>query len=235
MQVVLQVQSSPPQVRTARALRIQTWTVRLCAAVALALVVSSAILAKRGSVAPPLAQLSEQAPTATDTQQHTVLRPGPEPTPEGIRIPIMANTPEPAAAAPSEERAVSEDHGIVTPPAGFERYVNGRPVRRVRTIWMTVTGYSPDHRSCGKFADGITASGKSVWTNGMRMVAADTSLLPMGTLLSVPGYAEGEVVPVLDRGSAIKGARLDVLYPSHGEAREWGVRHLPVTIWEYAD
>lgn len=115
------------------------------------------------------------------------------------------------------------------------RYFGGRAVRPVKTIWMTVTAYSPDWRSCGEFADGYTATMKSVWTNGGRLVAADPKLLPMGTMISVPGYADGEVVPVLDKGGAIKGRRLDVLYPTHEIARKWGVQKVPVVVWEYVD
>jgi 3D (Asp-Asp-Asp) domain-containing protein len=100
---------------------------------------------------------------------------------------------------------------------------------------MLVTAYSPDERSCGLSADGITASGYSVWTNGMKLVAADTRILAFGSLISIPGYDGGEVVPVLDRGGRIKGHRLDVLFPSHEQARAWGTRRLDVTVWEYAD
>jgi len=131
-------------------------------------------------------------------------------------------------ATPAEVRELGIDPTSV-------RWFNGRKVRPARTLWMTVTAYSPDHRSCGKFADGITASNKSIWTNGLKLIAADTRLLPFGTLLSVPGYDQGRVVPVLDRGGAIKGSRLDVLYPTHAIARTWGVQRLPVTVWEYAD
>lgn len=138
----------------------------------------------------------------------------------------------PAKAEPTLPAGVI---GTVSLEPGHDRYFNGRPIRPVRTLTMTVTAYSPDERSCGKWADGITASLKSVWTNGMRLVAADTRLLPMGTMISVPGYAGGEVVPVLDRGGAIKGHRLDVLYPTHEIALRWGVRKIPVTVWEYAD
>ena len=112
---------------------------------------------------------------------------------------------------------------------------NGRPIRLVRTMRMKVTAYSPDHRSCGASADGITASGYSVLTNGGCMVAADPRLLPLGSLVSVPGYDGGAVVPVLDTGGAIKGQRLDVLYPTHEIAMQWGVRELEVGVWEYAD
>ncbi|MFG0274755.1 MAG: 3D domain-containing protein [Phycisphaerales bacterium] len=115
------------------------------------------------------------------------------------------------------------------------RYFDGRPIRPARTIMMTVTAYSPDAKSCGIWADGVTASNKSIWTNAMKLVAADTSVLPFGSLLSIPGYDHGSVVPVLDRGGAIKGDRLDVLYPTHEIALEWGVQRLPITVWEYAD
>ena len=100
---------------------------------------------------------------------------------------------------------------------------------------MLVTAYSPDERSCGDSADGITASGYSVWTNGMNLLAADTNVLPFGTLLTVPGYGNDEPVPVLDRGGKIKGHRLDALFPTHEAAMEWGTRRLDVVVWEYAD
>jgi len=112
---------------------------------------------------------------------------------------------------------------------------NGRPIRPVKTMPMLVTAYSPDERSCGKWADGITASGFSVWTNAGKLVAADTHLLPFGTLLTIPGYNGGKPVPVLDRGGKIKGLRLDVLYPTHEIALRWGVQKLDITVWEYAD
>lgn len=115
------------------------------------------------------------------------------------------------------------------------RAYDGRPVRAAYSLRMRVTAYSPDERSCGGSADGITASGYSVFTNGGFLVAADPRILPMGSLLSVPGYDGGAIVPVLDVGGAIKGNRLDVLFPTHEVAMEWGVRELEVTVWEYAD
>ncbi len=115
------------------------------------------------------------------------------------------------------------------------RWFDGRPVRPSGTMWMTVTAYSPDERSCGDSADGITSSLHSVWTNGMKLVAADSRILPLGSMITVPGYDDGNIVPVLDRGGAIKGHRLDVLYPTHEQARKWGVQRIKVVVWEYAD
>jgi 3D (Asp-Asp-Asp) domain-containing protein len=105
----------------------------------------------------------------------------------------------------------------------------------VAVVRMWVTAYSPDERSCGSSADGITASGYSVLTNGGALVAADPRVLPLGSLVCVPGYDDGGVVPVLDTGGAIKGNRLDVLYPTHELAVQWGVQELDVEIWDYAD
>lgn len=139
--------------------------------------------------------------------------------------PQDSGTSQAPAAAPTPE--LIDDLSI--------RYFNGRPVRPVRTVWMTVTAYSPDERSCGDSADNITSSLHHVETNAHRLVAADTRILPLGSMITVPGYDDSRVVPVLDRGGKIKGMRLDVLFPTHEQARRWGVRRLAVTVWDYAD
>ncbi len=113
-------------------------------------------------------------------------------------------------------------------------YFDGKPVRPVRTMTMEVTGYSPDARSCAPFDDGITASGKSVWTNGMKLIAADKRF-KFGSLMSVPGYNGNKPTPVLDRGGAIKGNKLDLLFPTHEIARQWGRQKVTVTLWDYLE
>lgn len=115
------------------------------------------------------------------------------------------------------------------------RWFAGRAVRPVKTIEFLVTAYSPDAASCGDSADGITATLHSVETNAFRLVAADPKVLPYGSMISVPGYSDGEIVPVLDCGGKIKGNRLDLLFPTHQDAINWGVRRLRVTIWEPLD
>ena len=102
-----------------------------------------------------------------------------------------------------------------------------------RTVLMEVTAYCPCKICCGPLAHGVTASGEPVEHNGGQFVAADRRL-PFGTQLRVPGYAGGVVVPVLDRGGAIRGRRLDVFFPTHAEARRWGRQTLPVQIIEPA-
>lgn len=109
-----------------------------------------------------------------------------------------------------------------------------RPIVQVRVQTMKTTAYSPDERSCGKWADGITASGKSVWMNGGRLVAADRAI-PYGTIMTIPGYNNGKPVQVWDRGGAIKGNRLDLLYPTHEIARKWGVQNKRVVFWQFVE
>lgn len=160
---------------------------------------------------------------------------GMEPAPGQIAPQGSAPVPAPEAPIVGVEADPFAPYPDVSPPEGFVRYFDGRPLRAVRTIMMTVTAYSPDAASCYPSDDGYTATNHSVWTNAMELVAADTRILPFGSMITVPGYAEDHVVPVLDRGGAIKGNRLDLLFPTHASARQWGVKRVPITVWEFAD
>jgi 3D (Asp-Asp-Asp) domain-containing protein len=184
---------------------------------ALGLTVGSAIFAKeRGGAPTPLAAV-ETLHDARDTRPVRA-------TTLAISEPEVAERIDPIN--PDLARMVTDTE---------LRWFNGRPIRPARTVMFKVTGYSPDERSCGIFADGQTATLHSVQTNGGNLVAADTTVLPFGSMLSIPGYASEMVVPVLDRGGAIKGQRLDLLFATHEEAIQWGVKTIPVIIWEYAD
>lgn len=103
-------------------------------------------------------------------------------------------------------------------------------VTSARAVEMEVTAYCPCTRCCGPKAQGLTASGKRVDYNAGRFIAADTTMLPFGTMVSIPGYHDGEPVEVIDRGGAIKGNKLDVFFPDHHTALEWGRRHVMVFV-----
>lgn len=105
----------------------------------------------------------------------------------------------------------------------------GHPPTQGRVMWMEVTAYCPCPKCCGPKAAGITASGKPVSYNQGRFVAADTSILPFGTKVQIPGYAD-QPVEVIDRGGAIKGNKLDVFFPSHEQAKSWGRQIIPVVV-----
>ncbi len=207
--------------------------VAAAALVALAMTVATAILAKEQVGAPALVQLERSPTRAAPTAAMPVTRVVESPRVQTAGGPTPTPIPAPAASAVAPAPAGSADEAKVYPPG--TRFFNGRPIRPARVIHMKVTGYSPDERSCGIYADGQTATLHSVFTNDMRLVAADTRILPFGSLVSVPGYDADRVVPVLDRGGAIKGKRLDLLFATHERARKWGVQQVPVTVWEYAD
>lgn len=92
---------------------------------------------------------------------------------------------------------------------------------------MIVTAYCPCEKCCGEWSDGITASGHRI-APGDKFAAAPPEI-PFGTLLLIPGYSD-EPVPVLDRGSAITGNKIDVYFDSHIEALNFGIKYLEITI-----
>ena len=59
------------------------------------------------------------------------------------------------------------------------------------------------------------------------VVAVDTRVIPMGTRLYIPGYG---FAIAADRGSAIKGLRIDLCFDTYAEARRFGSRRVDVYI-----
>ena len=96
------------------------------------------------------------------------------------------------------------------------------PSSRNKQIWK-ITAYCPCEKCCGRFADGYTASGAKA--EG-QLIAAPKEI-PYHTWIDVPGYGMAEV---LDRGGSIKGRRLDVFFPTHQEALNWGVKYLEIEL-----
>lgn len=72
---------------------------------------------------------------------------------------------------------------------------------------------------------GVTASGGQARVG---TVAADTSRLPLGTLVFIPDFGWGRVE---DRGAAITGDKLDIWFDNHETARKWGRKKVPVKVW----
>jgi len=197
------------------------------------LVAWSAILAKESRAGTPLLGLrtvsvvSNAAAAEPDRGESFFV--GLAPRPSLIIVDAPTVNPALAPASPDDNASIRYVNDAEV------RWFNGRPAKPARTMMMTVTAYSPDARSCGESADGLTATLHSVDTNGHRLVAADPKLLAYGSMLTIPGYDSGQIVPVLDCGGAIKGRHIDLLFPTHEEARKWGVKKLRVTVWKYID
>ncbi|MDR2849706.1 MAG: 3D domain-containing protein [Verrucomicrobiota bacterium] len=73
---------------------------------------------------------------------------------------------------------------------------------------------------------GVTASGSRAKHGTL---AADTAVLPFGTVVEIPGYGYGRVE---DRGGAIKGGKIDLWFASHDEAKAWGRKKVAVRVWK---
>ena len=101
-----------------------------------------------------------------------------------------------------------------------------------KVVWMEVTAYCGCKKCCGSHAQGLTASGKPITYNDGHFVAADKKLFKFGAKLQIPGYADGAPVEVIDRGGAIRGYHIDVFFPTHEQARQWGRKWLAVTVVE---
>ena len=147
----------------------------------------------------------------------------------GIAAKAVIITPAIAPAAPVTPAARPAELMHDAAPAAAT-LAPAAVAKKLRTIRMEVTAYCPCTKCCGENAQGITASGHDVSYNNSRFVAADTTVLPFHTKLIIPGYHNGATVEVIDRGGAIKGHKLDVFYPTHEEALQWGRQWVEVTV-----
>ena len=84
-----------------------------------------------------------------------------------------------------------------------------------RTLTVSSTGYS---------MPGRTATGMPT---GWGVIAVDPSVIPLGTRVTVPGYGEGVAA---DTGSAVRGADIDLWFPTLAQARAWGRRTVTITL-----
>ena len=84
-----------------------------------------------------------------------------------------------------------------------------------RQMTVEATGYA---------LPGTTATGIPV---GWGVVAVDPSVIPLGTRMTIPGYGEGVAA---DTGGAVKGAIIDLWFPSRAQALAWGRRTVTITL-----
>ena len=94
---------------------------------------------------------------------------------------------------------------------------------------FTVTAYCPCAECCGIYsaehpanvgAGYVQKTASGTTPQEGRTVAADTSVLPFGTVIVIDGHE----YTVEDRGGAVKGNSIDIFFNSHEEALEWGVQ-----------
>ncbi len=98
-----------------------------------------------------------------------------------------------------------------------------------KVIKCTASAYCACSRCCGK-STGVTASGMKAQYG---VVAVDPRVIPLGTKLYIESsdgsYTYGYSVAA-DTGGAIKGNRVDLFFPSHSDALQFGRRSVNVYI-----
>jgi 3D (Asp-Asp-Asp) domain-containing protein len=110
-----------------------------------------------------------------------------------------------------------------TGPASLASPTTERPVEIIAVAAQTYTATAYSLR-------GRTASGKPV---SRGLIAADPSVLPLGTRVRVEaGTFSGEYV-VADTGGAVKGRRIDIWTPTAREALQFGRRVVKLTVLEF--
>jgi 3D (Asp-Asp-Asp) domain-containing protein len=134
----------------------------------------------------------------------------------------------------------------VTEPESIPEIIPEEPVtypidREPDSLWslgeFKITAYCPCEKCCGYWAtvrpadeNGepivYTASGK-IAAQGVT-VAADTSILPFGTVLVIGGHE----YTVQDRGGMVKGNHVDIYFDSHEAAKEWGTQYMEIFVKE---
>ncbi len=99
-------------------------------------------------------------------------------------------------------------------------------VNNLRAEVFKATAYCSCKKCCDKDPSdkwyGITASGKKAkWGT----VAVDWKVIKLGSTLRIKGFPN-TIFRAEDVGGAIKGRHIDVWFPSHREALEFGVKNI---------
>jgi 3D (Asp-Asp-Asp) domain-containing protein len=90
-------------------------------------------------------------------------------------------------------------------------------------VMYRVTAYCPCEKCCGEWSDGFFADNSPA----VGLAVAAPKSFEFGEMIDIPGYGNAMV---RDRGGAIKGNRLDVFFPTHQEALNWGVQYFEMEI-----
>ncbi|MGI9657502.1 MAG: 3D domain-containing protein, partial [Gaiellaceae bacterium] len=122
-------------------------------------------------------------------------------------IPAADPPPAPGAAAPSSPPPASNPSPASPPPAPPPLPPGGPGAGSQMTV--VATAYA---------LQGTTAVGVQTQPG---IVAVDPNVIPLGAKMSIPGYGDGVAA---DTGSAVKGAIIDVWFPTVEEALAWGRR-----------
>ena len=107
-------------------------------------------------------------------------------------------------------------------------YTLPAPAKETKFFILEATGYYPGPECCYPFDDGFTAIG-DVAGRGSVAIDDKNGPLRMGQRVWVEDYGPGKCN---DRGSAIKGWKIDLCFSTYEEAIAWGRKLTKVYVLE---
>ena len=111
---------------------------------------------------------------------------------------------------------------VVTAQVSRGNSSNSKSTSNSKEFYVTATAYTANCSGCsGKTATGLKLK------SGMKVIAVDPSVIPLGTKVWVEGY--GNAIAA-DTGGAIVGNKIDVFVGSNSQASSWGVRKVRIKI-----
>ncbi|WP_255452114.1 LysM peptidoglycan-binding domain-containing protein [Sporosarcina sp. ANT_H38] len=94
----------------------------------------------------------------------------------------------------------------------------------VKEFTVSASAFTANCNGCS----GITKTGINLKSNpDVKVIAVDPSVIKLGTKVYVEGY--GYAIAG-DTGGAIKGNKIDVFFPTKGEAYKWGRKDVKIKI-----
>ncbi|GAB2023068.1 3D domain-containing protein [Pseudolactococcus yaeyamensis] len=131
-----------------------------------------------------------------------------------------------AVAEPKSSQSANAAQPTPNPDTGNTVGDNSAPITPSgNSMTVSTTGYSSDGAD-GMTPGHITATGIDLWVNPM-CVAVDPSMIPLGSMVEVPGYG---IAIAGDTGGAIKGYKVDLHFKTTVAAINWGRRTVTIKV-----
>lgn len=121
-----------------------------------------------------------------------------------------------------ETSSTAKSTTALTTKLQTSRSISGKNLKYLGNFKLTA--YCPCSQCCGKWANGITATGVIAQPN--HTIAVDPSVIPYGSKVKI----NGRTYVAEDCGGAIKSNRIDIYFSSHQEACDFGVQYADVYL-----
>lgn len=94
-----------------------------------------------------------------------------------------------------------------------------------KEITVKATAYTASCKNCS----GITYTGFNLKKNpNAKVISVDPKVIPLGSKVFIPGY--GEAIAA-DKGSSVKGNKIDVFIPNRKQAILWGNKTIKIKVY----